>query len=129
MTINKIMMKLALSIAAAAALNVPAQAAPDGEKLFKTRCSACHWDPATPDEKPRMGPSLKGVVGRKAGEGPFKRYSPAMKAASFTWTAETLGHYLDDPRKTVKGTSMAFPGLKKADERAAVVAYIMRASK
>ena len=108
----------------------PAKAADaDGAKLFKQRCAACHWDPAAAGEKPRVGPALSGVIGRKAGAGDFRRYSPAMKRSNVVWTAESLDHYLNDPRKLVKGTSMAFPGLKKPNERAAVVAYLVKHGK
>jgi cytochrome c len=115
-------------LAAVTAQPLPALAA-DGAQLFKTRCASCHWDPAQAGEKPRMGPSLKGVIGRKAGTANFPRYSPAMKKAGFVWTADKLDTYLDNPRKVVPGTAMAFVGLKKPDERKAVIAHLMAASK
>lgn len=124
-------MKLSLVIAATIfglAVSGDAMAA-DGAQLFKTRCASCHWDPAQAGEKPRMGPSLKNIVGRKAGtHKDFKRYAPAMKKAGFVWTADKLDDYLDNPRKVVPGTSMAFVGLKKPGERKAVVDYLIKAS-
>ncbi|MGB7406734.1 MAG: c-type cytochrome [Pacificimonas sp.] len=102
---------------------------PEGAKLFKARCSACHWDPAKADEKPRPGPSLKQIAGKAAGATTFRRYSAALKGSDITWNASTLDAYLENPRKAVKGTTMAFPGLRKPDERAAVVQYLLRHSK
>jgi|TARA_R100000501_G_scaffold13654_5_gene25070 cytochrome c len=121
--------KFAIAAGIAAFLSVPALSAPDGAALFKTRCGACHWDPNTPGEKVRLGPSLTRLSGREAGTADFKRYSPAMKASNIVWGRDSLDEYLNDPRKTVKGTTMAFPGLKKPDERAAVISYVLRAGK
>ncbi len=108
----------------------PAYAADDSAQLFKIRCGVCHWDPAQPDEKPRAGPSLKKLIGRTAGtEASFPRYSAAMKKAGFAWTADKLDTYLDTPRTVVPGTSMAFAGLKKPDERKLIVDYLVKASR
>ena len=123
-------MRIATTLAAIAiaSLAAPTMAqAVDGKKLFASRCAVCHWDPAKPGEQVRMGPSLTGVVGRKAGTHPkFTRYSKAMKAYGKPWTEATLSTYLENPRKTVPGTIMAFAGLKKPEERAAVVAYLKK---
>jgi cytochrome c len=122
-------LKLVALSAFAVLVSGPATAA-DGAQLFKSRCGICHWDPAQAGEKPRQGPSLKKLIGRTAGtEKSFPRYSPAMKKAGFTWTADKLDTYLDNPRKVVPGTSMAFVGLKKPDERKAVVDYLLKASR
>lgn len=105
----------------------PATASPVGEQIFKSRCGVCHWDPAAAGEKPRQGPSLRQLIGRRAGsQADFTRYSAAMKKADFGWTADRLDSFLNDPRKIVPGTSMAFAGLKKPDERKAVVEYLVR---
>jgi cytochrome c len=113
----------------AVAVSSPALAA-DGAQLFKTRCASCHWDPAQANERPRQGPSLKKLIGRTAGTHPgFTRYSAAMRKAGFKWTADQLSSYLDNPRKVVPGTSMAFVGLKKPDERKAVVDYLVKFGK
>ena len=99
----------------------------DGKKLFTSRCGVCHWDPGKPGEQARMGPSLTGVVGRKAAtQAKFTRYSKAMKAFGKSWTEAALVAYLENPRKTVPGTNMAFAGLRKPEERAAVVAYLKK---
>jgi len=120
----------ALAVAALAAMIVATPAAAqvvDGKKLFTSRCGVCHWDPAKPGEQVRMGPSLTGVVGRKAGTHPkFTRYSSAMRKSGKPWTEALLASYLENPRKVVPGTNMAFVGLKKPEERAAVVAYLKK---
>ncbi|MFC3713628.1 c-type cytochrome [Sphingoaurantiacus capsulatus] len=120
----------ALAVAALAAMIVATPAAAqvvDGKKLFTSRCGVCHWDPAKPGEQARMGPSLSGVVGRKAGTHPkFTRYSKGMKDFGKPWSEALLASYLENPRKTVPGTNMAFVGLKKPEERAAVVAYLKK---
>lgn len=110
----------------ALAVATPAVAqAVDGKKLFATRCAVCHWDPAKPGEQVRMGPSLNGIVGRKAGTHPkFTRYSKAMKQNGKPWTEVQLKSYLENPRKVVPGTNMAFAGLKKPAETTAIVAYL-----
>lgn len=116
------------AVMAIASLAAPATAqAVDGKKLFASRCAVCHWDPAKPGEQVRMGPSLTGVVGRKAATHPkFTRYSKGMKTFGKPWTEATLNTYLENPRKVVPGTNMAFAGLKKPEERAAVVAYLKK---
>ena len=91
-----------------------------GEKVF-VQCKACHVvDPGVN----RVGPSLHGVVGRKAGSIEGFRYSPANKNSGITWTEDELYTYLEHPQKTVPGTYMTFPGLKDAQQRADVIAYL-----
>src|SRR6516164_1246104 len=90
-------------------------------KLVFRKCQVCHsLDPG----KDVLGPSLAGVVGRKSGAEPNYAYSPAMKDANLTWDAKTLDAYLDDPQKTVPGNRMPFPGLKTAQDRTDVIAYL-----
>lgn len=109
---------LLFSSAASMAAGNPAE----GEKIFKRSCSACHI--ATKDGPKRLGPSLFGVAGRKAGSVEGFRYSEANKNSGVTWTPDVLDKYLIDPKKYIPGTSMAFAGVKKDDERANVVAYL-----
>ena len=90
-----------------------------GKVLF-TACQACHT------EKPdALGPSLKGVVGRKSGALEDFRYSPAMKRANLTWDEATLNDYLKDPQGKVKGNRMPFSGFANASDAADVVAYLV----
>src|SRR5262249_39758075 len=65
-----------------------------------------------------VGPSLSGVVGRKAGEIADFRYSPAMKKSGLTWTAQTLDMFIADPQKEVPGNRMPFAGMPDAGDRA-----------
>ena len=92
-----------------------------GEKVFK-KCKACH---VVKKEQNRTGPHLINLLGRTAGsiEG-FKKYSKAMKNSGIVWDEETLDGYLKAPKKYLKGTRMAFAGLKKDADRANVIAYL-----
>ncbi|MBW7849673.1 MAG: superoxide dismutase family protein [Rhodospirillales bacterium] len=91
-----------------------------GEKVF-LKCKACH----TVDEgKHRVGPSLAGVIGRKAGTAEGFKYSDAMKNADIEWTAETLDKYLADPKGFIPGNKMFFVGLKDQKDRENVIAYL-----
>lgn len=95
-----------------------------GEKVFR-RCRACHQ--VGEDAKNRLGPHLNGVVGRTAGGLDGFDYSDAMVekgAGGVVWSAETLDAFLADPKDVVPGTKMSFGGLRSADDRAAVAAYL-----
>jgi len=90
-----------------------------GKTLF-TACQACHT------EKPdALGPSLKGVVGRKSASLEDFRYSPAMKRANLTWDEAALRDYLRDPQAKVKGNRMPFSGFANASDADDVVAYLV----
>ena len=91
-----------------------------GKTKFKI-CAICH---ATEAGKMKVGPSLFAVVGRKSGSLAGYNYSDAMKNFNHTWTPETLDTYLADPRATVPGTKMIFPGIKDKTERANLIAYL-----
>lgn len=95
-----------------------------GQKVF-LQCMACH---VIEQGQNRVGPSLYGVIGRKSGSVPNFRYSDANKNSGITWTEQELFTYLENPQKTVPGTIMAFPGLKKPEDRANVIAYIKQKS-
>lgn len=92
-----------------------------GQTVFKRTCAVCHTAEAG---KNKIGPSLFGVVGRKSGSIEGFNYSAAMKGANITWGPDTLDAYLADPKKTVPGNRMPYAGLKKADERQNVIAYL-----
>ena len=112
----KLLSCAALLCAGTAAL---AQDATAGKAAF-ARCSACH----SVDGSNGVGPSLQGVLGRKAGSFAGFRYSRAMKAAA-TWDAALLEAYIADPQKAVPGNAMPFSGLPDAKERADIVAYLV----
>ncbi|MEO0501496.1 MAG: cytochrome c family protein [Pseudomonadota bacterium] len=91
-----------------------------GKTVF-AQCRACH---AVEEGVNRVGPSLAGVVGRTAGSVDGYNYSPANANSGLVWTPEQLYVYLEDPRGVVPGTKMVFPGLKRAQQRADVIAYL-----
>jgi len=93
-----------------------------GEKVFK-KCAACH---VVDSDQNKVGPSLQNVMGRQPGVVEGVKYSKAMVeyGEGKVWDEETLTAYLANPRKVVKGTRMAFAGLKKDEDLVNVVAYI-----
>lgn len=108
------------ALAAIAAAPAIAQDAKAGEKAF-VQCKACHSVIAGQN---RIGPSLAGVVGRKAGTYAKFNYSAAMKAKAVVWNDATLDIYLTKPAAYVKGTKMAFAGIADAKKRKDVIAYL-----
>lgn len=125
---RSIVFLLAISAAGFLASNAQAQDAAAGEKVFN-RCKACHV--ADKDEN-RVGPSLMGVIGSTAGTHPNYQYSPAMVEAGkngTVWNDQTLTEYLKNPKAMVKGTKMAFAGLKNDKDIADVIAYLEQFSK
>lgn len=93
-----------------------------GAAIFK-KCQACHTA-TQPINK--VGPSLMGVIGRPVATAPDYNYSEAMKAfgAGKSWDEATFSTYIKAPRFVVKGTKMAFPGLKKDEDIANLIAYL-----
>jgi cytochrome c len=122
----KLFVSLILGFGVFATAASAADGDPDAGKRVFAQCSACH---TVVKDKHGLGPSLYGVVGRKAGtaEG-FKNYSPAMKNANIVWTEENLDKYLADPKTFIPGNRMIFTGLKKPEDRANVIAYLKQAS-
>jgi nitrite reductase (NO-forming) len=112
--------------APAAAPSSPAQSAPlsadaaAGKAVFR-KCQACHSLTAG---KNGVGPSLAGIVGKKAAAAPGYNYSQAMRTSNLTWDAATLDAYLSDPQKVVPGNKMPFPGLKTENERRTLIAFL-----
>jgi cytochrome c len=96
-----------------------------GQRLFRA-CAACH---ALARDKNMTGPSLAGVWNRKAGElKSFHRYSPALKSSDIVWNDDTLDAWIKDPRGMIPGTTMTFPGMKDAQARADLLAFLKEAT-
>jgi len=92
-----------------------------GEKVFK-KCSACHM--IASGGKNMIGPNLWSVIGRTAGSVSDYKYSKAMVAYGKEWTFEEMNGYLIKPQAYVKGTKMAFAGLRKEKDRASVILFM-----
>ncbi len=127
------MRPLTLALAAIFAAGIGAQAAraqdaasmaAQGKRIF-IRCGACH-SATTPLNK--VGPNLVGIVGRKAASVAGFNYSTPMKAQSFVWTEAKLDLWLTKPSTVVPGTTMAFAGLPKPEDRKALIAYLKKPS-
>ena len=92
-----------------------------GEKVFK-KCSACHM--IVSGGKNMIGPNLWGIIGRTAGSSSDYKYSKAMVAYGKQWSFEEMNGYLIKPQAYIKGTKMAFAGLRKEKDRASVILYL-----
>ena len=92
-----------------------------GEKVFK-RCSACHMIAA--GGKNMIGPNLWSILGKKTGVAPGYKYSKALAAYGKDWTFAEMNGFLIKPSAHIKGTNMAFAGLKKEKDRASVILFM-----
>ena len=92
-----------------------------GQKLFE-ECGACHSTERAAQNS--VGPSLYGVIGRKAGEGADFRYSPALKRSGITWNAKELDEYIADPQKKIPANRMPYSGMPAAKDRSDLIAYL-----
>jgi nitrite reductase (NO-forming) len=91
-----------------------------GREVYR-KCQACH---SLEPGKNLLGPTLAGIIGKKAASEAGYQFSPALKNSGITWDIATLEKYLLDPQKTVPGNKMPFPGLKTENERKDVIAYL-----
>ena len=117
----------AFALFALASAPVGAQALPKGDatrgQTLFAQCKICHSLEAG---KNGLGPSLKGITGKKSAGTAGFNYSNAMKASGLTWKAAVLSEFLTAPMKKVPGTKMAFAGLSKPQDRADVIAYLAK---
>jgi cytochrome c2 len=104
-----------------ALISIGARAEEPGEAVFKKSCAICHTLEAG---KNKIGPSLAGVVGRKAGSVAGFAYSAANKDSGDIWDERTLDAYLTAPQKFMPGTKMVFVGLKDPGDRKALIEYL-----
>lgn len=124
--------RLALALAAALVIapgeGAHAEDSADAGRRAFQKCYACHSLDAA--ERGLPGPNLAGIVGRPAAADPDFEYSDAMLDAArkrkLVWSRDALDRFLADPQKTVPGNAMNFFGLRKAEERAAIIAYLAR---
>lgn len=92
-----------------------------GEKIYK-KCAACH----TRDDSGThlVGPNLDGLINRMSGSAADFPYSNALLEAPRKWTPEALNEFLEKPMSVIPGSSMAFAGIRKPHQRAAVICYL-----
>jgi cytochrome c len=91
-----------------------------GERLWR-QCASCH---ALEKGKNGTGPYLYGIVGRDKGSAEGFRYSEALASAEGTWEPENISAFIENPRGYLPGTSMAYAGMRKAEDRANLIAYL-----
>jgi cytochrome c len=99
-----------------------ASASADAGKKVTKKCAACHS--FTKGGPNKVGPNLWNIVGGKPALTAGYKYSGAMKSMAVNWEFEELNKFLYKPKAYLKGTKMSFAGLKKASDRAAVIAYL-----
>ena len=116
---------IVLAAPVTAQMLIPKAAAPSGDKLFGQQCGACHS--AEPGET-RVGPSLAGVVGRKAGTVPGYAYSAALKQSGILWNRAELDRWLTKSQAVVPGSMMSYAQADPA-KREAIIDYLASISK
>ncbi len=97
----------------------------NGKAVFN-QCATCH---AKEEGVNNVGPSLHGVIGRRAGEVAGFKYSTANKTSGIVWTEQELYAYLENPQKTVPGTYMTYTGVKDPQKRADLIAFLQEKTK
>jgi len=97
-----------------------------GQKVFKRKCKTCH---SLKEGKNKIGPSLYGLFGREAGTAEGYRYSKAMKNSGIVWDDRVLNVFIAKPKLTVPKTKMSFRGIRKEEDRKALIEYLRGATK
>jgi cytochrome c len=119
--------KILILSAGLAAMTIPARAAGDaknGEQIFN-QCKPCH---SLEPGKNGVGPTLHGLLGRKAGTVPGYSYSPAMQSSGIAWNEDSLAKFLADPSTVVPGTKMVYAGIKNEAQRDDLIVYLKEAT-
>lgn len=113
---------VALALAAFAAATSVSAAQQAGELVFNNACRTCH---TVKQGDNRLGPSLAGVIGRKAGSLNEYTYSDAMKKSGVIWDEATLDRFIENPDAVVGGNNMKpYTGMTSKEDRAAIVAFL-----
>ena len=95
-------------------------------ELLSLACQACH---SLAEGQPhQVGPNLHGLIGRRAGQVPGFNYSPALEGSSIVWSEAALDRWLADPIGYLPGTTMVFTGYQQAEDRAALIAFLVDAT-
>ncbi len=120
-----VMLGTVVLVGAALVATAASAAGPEaGEKAFKKHCAACHTVDAG---KNRVGPSLHGIFGRKAGQVQGFKYSDANAKSGATFDDAYLDKYLTDPKGTMPGNKMVFNGVKNEQERKDLIEFLKAA--
>jgi len=93
-----------------------------GQQVFNNICRTCH---STKEGDNRLGPHMRGIIGRQAGSLPNYSYSSAMKGANFVWDEENLERFIAHPDETVPGNNMKpYSGLASAESRGKLIVFL-----
>ncbi len=103
-----------------------AAANPDRGRRLYIQCRACHTLVAQGNQL--LGPNLLGFLDRPAGTAAGYEYSEALLASEITWTPETLDHWMRSPSEVIPGNKMIFAGIRRARDRADLIAYLQQAT-
>ncbi|XP_053971591.1 cytochrome c iso-1/iso-2-like [Hylaeus volcanicus] len=93
-----------------------------GKILFVKMCEMCHS--SDQGGRHRVGPNLYGIMGKICGTTPGFNYTKSMKEKGIVWNETTLDEYLEFPRTFIPGTRMVFNGIRKAEDRKDIIAYL-----
>jgi cytochrome c len=111
-----------LAVAALMTIQANAGIAADGQQAFNNSCRTCH---TIKQGDNRLGPSLFGVVGPKAGTLSGYRFSPSMRQSGVTWDQTSLDRFIADPEALINGNAMKpYGGISDAAQRKAIVDYL-----
>ncbi|XP_025990031.1 cytochrome c [Solenopsis invicta] len=94
----------------------------NGKKLYMKLCASCHT--TEKGGKHKIGPNLHGIMGKISGTNPGFNFSETIKEKAIIWDEKTLNDYLEFPKKFIPGTTMVFYGVKKAEDRKDLIAFL-----